>query len=119
LQLKIIAEHQDISAKYLEQLMAVLKSAGIVRSVRGPRGGYILAKNPSEIKVSECFDCLEGAIITTECVDNSSSCPRATDCIARQLWIEFQDAISNVLQSKTLQNLIDSCKSNSALDYQI
>ena len=72
LKLKAIAEHQEISVKYLEQLMAILKSTGIVRSVRGPNGGYVLAKSPNEIKVSDCFNCLEGPVITTECVDNSS-----------------------------------------------
>ncbi len=119
LHLKVIAEHQEISVKYFEQLMAVLKSTGIVRSVRGPSGGYVLAKNPNEIKVSDCFNCLEGPVITTECVDNSSFCPRTTGCIARELWAEVQDAMMTVLRSKTLQNLIDRAKENKALDYHI
>ncbi|MFH1615351.1 MAG: Rrf2 family transcriptional regulator [Planctomycetota bacterium] len=119
LQLKAIAEHQEISVKYLEQLMAVLKSTGIVRSVRGPSGGYVLAKSPKEITVSDCFNCLEGPVITTECVDNSSFCPRTTACVARQLWAEVQDAMMTVLQSKTLQNLVDRAKENKALDYHI
>ena len=119
LHLKAIAEHQEISVKYLEQLMAVLKSAGIVRSVRGPSGGYVLAKSPNEIKVSDCFNCLEGPVITTECVDNNSFCPRTKACVARQLWAEVQDAMMTVLRSKTLQNLIDRAKENKALDYHI
>ena len=96
--LRIIAKRQDISVKYLEQLMAVLKSAGIVRSVRGSKGGYVLAKTPAEIKVSDCFNCLEGPVITTECVDNNNFCPRTADCVARQVWAEVQHAVMSVLQ---------------------
>ena len=107
LQLKTIAEHQDISVKYLEQMMAVLKSTGMVRSVRGPSGGYVLAKKPSEIKLSDCFICLEGPVVTTECVDDCNLCSRAKQCITRDLWAEVQGAVMTVLQSKTLQNLID------------
>ena len=119
LQLKTIARHQDISVKYLEQLMATLKSAGIVRSIRGSRGGYVLAKSPGQIKVSDCFNCLEGPVITTECVENESYCARTDDCVARQIWTEVQKAIMGVLQSMTLQNLVDRTKHNKPLDYQI
>lgn len=119
LQLKAIAQHQNISVKYLEQLMTVLKSAGIVRSVRGPKGGYVLAKTPSEVRVSDCFNCLEGPVITTECVDNSRFCPKTAACVARQLWAEIQNAIMTLLQSTTLQSLIDRARENKALTYQI
>ena len=119
LQLKIIARHQEISVKYLEQLMATLKSAGIVRSIRGSKGGYVLARSPSQIKVSDCFSCLEGPVITTECVENESYCARTGDCVARQIWTEVQKAIMGVLQSITLQNLVDRTKHNKPLDYQI
>jgi len=119
LKLKLIAEHQEISVKYLEQLMAVLKSTGIVRSVRGPSGGYVLAKNPNEIKVSDCFNCLEGPVITTECVDNSSFCTRTADCVARQLWTDVQNTVMDLLRSITLQSLIDKTKKDKILDYHI
>lgn len=119
LQLKAIAEHQEISVKYLEQLMAVLKSAGIVRSIMGSKGGYLLAKPADQIKVSDCFNCLEGPVIISECVENSDYCHRTADCVARELWTEVQDAMMTVLRSKTLQNLIDRAKENKALDYHI
>ena len=119
LQLKAIARRQELSVKYLEQLMATLKSAGIIRSVRGSKGGYVLARSPGQIRVSDCFSCLEGPVITTECVDDNSYCPRTTDCVARELWSEVQNAIMTVLQSVTLQNLVDRKKNNRALDYQI
>ena len=119
MQLKAIAQAQGLSVKYLEQLMAVLKSAGLVQSIRGSKGGYVLAKTPSQIKISDCFNCLEGPVITTECVDNNDFCPRTADCVARELWAEVQNAIMVVLQSITLQNLVDRAKNNRALDYHI
>ena len=119
LQLKIIAQRQDISAKYLEQLMVVLKSAGFVRSIRGAKGGYVLAKTPNQIKLSEVFHCLEGPVTTVECVENEDYCRRAPDCAARQVWIQVQEAIDGVLQSITLQDVVDRAKGDRALDYQI
>ena len=119
LQLRVIARDQGVSVKYLEQLMAMLKSAGIVRSVRGSKGGYILAKSPNQIRLSDCFECLEGAVITTECVEDENLCERANDCIARQVWTEVQRAVIEVLESMTLQNLVDKSKKNEALNYNI
>lgn len=119
LQLKAIAQHQDISAKYLEQLMVVLKSAGFVRSIRGAKGGYVLAKAPNQIKLSDIFHCLEGPVSTVECVENEDYCQRAADCVARQVWTQVQEAIEGVLQSITLQDVADRAKADRASDYQI
>lgn len=119
LQLRIIARDQKVSVKYLEQLMAMLKAAGIVRSVRGSKGGYILAKSPEKIKVSDCFECLEGSVITTECVEDESYCERTNECIARQLWTEVQNSVMGLLQSMTLQSLVDKAKQNKAIHYHI
>jgi len=119
LQLKIIAQYQDISVKYLEQIIAILRSAGFVRSIRGAKGGYILAKAPNQIKLSDVFDCLEGPVTTVECIENEDYCARAADCIARQLWKQVNEAIKNVLQSITLQDLLDRAKDKRFLDYQI
>ena len=80
MQLKAVARRQDISAKYLEQLMAVLKSAGLVRSVRGAKGGYVLARPSNEIRLSEVFHCLEGTVTTVECVQDAECCQRAAGC---------------------------------------
>jgi len=119
LQLRIIAKRQDISVKYLEQIMAMLKSGDFIRSIRGPRGGYMLAKAPNQIKLSDVFDCLEGAVTTVECVKDDNYCARSVDCMAKQLWIQMQQAIGSVLQSTTLQDLVDRPKDKHSLDYQI
>jgi Rrf2 family protein len=119
LQIKTIAHRQDISVKYLEQLMAILKSAGFVRSVRGSKGGYILAKPANQIKLSDIFNVLEGSVTTVECLENENYCARVADCLTRQLWAEVQQAVMNVLQSLTLQDLVDRAKDKRALNYQI
>ena len=119
LQIKIIARRQDISVKYLEQLMAILKSAGFVRSVRGARGGYALAKAANQIKLSDIFNCLEGPVTTAECIEDESYCARVADCVVRQVWTQVQEAIINVLQSITLQDLVDRTKGSKTPDYQI
>jgi len=119
LQIKMIAQRQDISVKYLEQLMTILKSAGFVRSIRGSKGGYLLARAPNEINLNEVFNCLEGLVTTVECVRDSNYCQRTADCVTRQVWTQVQNAIKNVLQSITLQDLVDRTKDKEKLDYQI
>ncbi len=119
LQIKTIAGSQDISVKYLEQLMTILRSAGFVRSIRGSKGGYMLARSANQIKLSDVFDCLEGHVTTVECVEDTHFCERAEDCVARQVWAQVQDAIKNVLQSITLQDLVDRAKDKKMSNYQI
>jgi len=120
LQTKVIAQRQDMSVKYLEQLMSVLKMGGFVRSVRGSKGGYVLAKRPNQIKLSDVFNCLEGqSRLSIECIENEDYCARTADCAARQIWAEVEKAIETVLQSTTLQDLVDRMKGDGTLDYQI
>ena len=119
LQIRAIARHQEVSMKYLEQIMTILRSAGIVISVRGSKGGYVLARSPAQIRISDCFDCLEGSVVTTECVRDENYCARTKDCAARQIWIDVQIAVTEVLQSMTLQNVVDQARHDQSLDYQI
>ena len=119
LQLKVIATRQDISIKYLEQLMAVLRSAGLIRSVRGSRGGYVLSRAANQIRLSDILNCLEGPVTTVECVEDSDRCVRAAECAARQVWMKVQQAIDDVLQSITLQDVVDMAGDGKQMDYQI
>lgn len=119
LQLKVIAKRQAISVKYLEQLMAILRAAGLIRSVRGAKGGYILARPPSQVRLSDILHCLEGPVAIVECVENSERCARAADCAARQVWTRVQQAIEEVLQSITLQDVVEIARGEKQLDYQI
>ena len=119
LQLKIIAQHQDISVKYLEQLMAILRSSGFVRSIRGSKGGYMLAKAPNQIKLNEVLHRLEGTVTTVECVENEDYCSRSADCASRYLWMQVEQAIEKVLEAITLQDLVDKANGEKKLNYQI
>jgi Rrf2 family transcriptional regulator, cysteine metabolism repressor len=115
-QLKNIARQQQISVKYLEQLMTMLKSAGIVSSVRGAKGGYVLARPPGNITLSDCFVCLEGNVITVECVNNEAYCPRTGTCPAREVWEDVDKAVMDILKTTTLQDIINR---TGHLHYQI
>jgi Rrf2 family cysteine metabolism transcriptional repressor len=120
MQIKVIAERQNISNKYLEQLVAMLKTAGLVRSIRGPHGGYVLSKEPKEIKLVDVFKTLEGSTLTVECVEDEQICNNHSDCITRRLWMEINQAIIGVLESKTLGDLVEmSEKSGGKMSYQI
>jgi len=118
LQLKAIAERQDISVKYLEQLMSLLRSAGFVRSVRGSKGGYVLARPADQIKLSEIFRCLEGPVTTAECTEDESYCDRSADCAAREVWKKVETAIQDVLSSIKLSDLMQQPKTNTT-EYHI
>jgi Rrf2 family cysteine metabolism transcriptional repressor len=120
LQIKTIAEREDISNKYLEQLMSTLKASGIVRSIRGPKGGYLLAQDPSEIKLSKVVMALEGPLVIVDCIAHPEFCVRCTDCVTRQVWTEIHNAMTNVLESQTLQDLVDKThEGNKTTNYQI
>lgn len=121
LRIKSIGQRQGISVKYLEQLIAILKSAGFVRSIRGPKGGYILAKPPSEIKLADVFNTLEGPHVTVECFEHQT-CALCTNCATRRVWSEMQKAMVAVLESVTLQDLVDEAREKDGkqtINYQI
>ena len=115
-QLKDIALRQNISLHYLEHLITPLIGAGILRSVRGARGGVQLVKHPSEVKLSEVIQLLEGSITPVECVDNPESCPRSNLCVVRDVWSDLKKAVGGVLESTTLQDLVDRQKEKAQVE---
>ena len=104
--LKDVASRQDIPLSYLENLMGALRASGLVSTVRGMRGGYYLAKPPSEIRLSQIITALEGSVAPVECVDDSKNCRRAELCVARDVWCEVRQAIEGILDSITLEELV-------------
>jgi Rrf2 family protein len=104
--LKCIAEKQGISEKYLWQLLAPLKAAGLVNSLRGAHGGYILAKPPAQITLKEIVVTLEGSLLAVECVDVPESCSRIQSCVTRDVWKEVSEKVSHTLEAITLQHLV-------------
>ena len=108
--LKDIAQRQQISLQYLEHLITPLIAGGIVRSTRGARGGVWLVKPPEEIRLSEVIQVLEGSIAPAECVNNPGICSRSKFCATRDIWGELKEAMDEVLESTTLQDLVERQK---------
>jgi Rrf2 family protein len=108
--LRDIARRQQISLRYLEHLITPLIAAGIVRSTRGPKGGISLIKAPEEIRLSEVIQLFEGSMAPVECVDNPEICTRSELCATRDIWGEIKKAIDGVLESTTLQDLVEQQK---------
>jgi Rrf2 family protein len=109
--LKDIAQRQQIPLQYLEHLITPLIAGGLVRSTRGARGGVLLAKSPKEIRLSEVIQLLEGSIALVECVNNPGACSRSELCVTRDVWGELKKAMDGVLESTTLQDLVERQKS--------
>jgi len=106
LSIKEIAARQNISVKYLEQIIMHLKTVGPVTAVRGPKGGYLLSLPPSTISLKSLFEIFEGSSGIVECVPNPSECKRAGRCLSRKLWVILEKNISDTLGSLTLEDLI-------------
>jgi Rrf2 family cysteine metabolism transcriptional repressor len=105
--LKDIARRQEISLPYLEHLITPLVAAGLVKSTRGARGGVLLLKPPADIRLSEVVQVLEGPIAPVDCVNNPALCHRSAFCVTRDIWVELKEAMSQVLDSTTLQDLVE------------
>lgn len=110
-----IARRQDISVKYLEQLIIPLKKANYIKSVRGPKGGHVLAKPPEKITVGEIVELLEGGINLADCIENPDTCDRSETCLTRGIWETATKAMSQELNSITLSDMIKGHKSANEL----
>ena len=109
--IKDIAVKQGLSDAYLEQLFAQLKKTHLIKSVRGAKGGYVLTRDPSEITVGEVIDALEGPIEISPCVGGSNTdfkCGKTAVCATRGLWMDVHRSIRNVIDNRTLKDLVDS-----------
>lgn len=105
--LKSLAQRQHISVKYMEQLIPLLKLAGLVRSIRGAGGGYTLSKDAHLINLRDIIDALEGSIFPVDCVDNPETCERTKKCVTCEIWKEIQDSINNKMEALTLADMVE------------
>jgi len=101
-----IAERQGISSKYLHALLTSLKSAKLVRSVRGNGGGYALAREPADIRLNEILEALEGPFSLVDCVIDASVCERAEVCAVRDIWAEMNEMMESAMAKRTLKDLL-------------
>lgn len=109
--IKAIAARQEISIKYLEQIIALLNRAGFVKSERGSGGGYRLAKRPEEYTVGMILRLTEGSLAPVPCVEEKERCDRYHECSTITVWEKLNDAINHVVDNITLADLVDEQKS--------
>ena len=110
-----VAVRQEISERYLEQLVALLKKAGLVKSIRGASGGYVLAKNPSEISVGDILRALEGSLEPVKCAafdtTTGEGCMASDGCVTKYVWQKINDSINDTVNQIMLDELIQESKS--------
>ncbi len=104
--LKNISKEEDLSIRYLEQIIIPLKINKLVKSVRGAGGGYTLARDPSRITVCEIIEVLEGSCALVDCLEDPDICERIGECTTQVVWKEASDLLQNYFESKTLQDLV-------------
>lgn len=114
IELREIAKREDISLKYLEQVIVPLRTAGLVRSARGSKGGYSLARHPSEIYLKDLVETLDGPLNLIECLKDPKVCQKVPYCITRDIWQEVSEAIDGVFHSVTLEDMVRRKKEKEA-----
>lgn len=111
--IKSISERQHISEYYLEQLFSPLRKANLIKSIRGAQGGYILSREPKDINVADIMTVLEGPIEISECIEenNETLCNNIECCATRLLWSRIKKSLDSVMESTTLQDMVDDYNS--------
>jgi len=113
-QIKDISKRQEIPPRYLEQIFQKLKKANIVKSVRGPGGGYVLAKHPNKITVGDIIQAMWEPIDPVFCVDSETKqnkkCSRAEECVTRLVWKEAGEKITKLFDSITISDLCEKAR---------
>ncbi len=106
--IKKVSKRQDISEKYLEQIVAQLSRAGYVRSTRGAQGGYCLSMEPDQYTVGMILRLIEGNLSSVSCLeDNPNKCRRCNNCVTLEVWQQINDAVNNIIDHVTLQDLLE------------
>lgn len=106
-----ISRRQQISEKYLWQIVSMLKAAGLVRTSKGAHGGYALARSPSEVTLKDILDPLEGGCMLVDCVSRPEVCDRTGTCMTRTIWTELGQKLADVMRGITLKDLVEKALS--------
>ena len=118
--LKDIAERQDISKKYLEQIIPIFNKTDMLKTTRGAQGGYMLARSPEKYTVGEILRLTEGSLAPVECADQDPiACGRSSDCATLPIWQGLSKLINDYLDSITLQDILDQQRDHYMNDYMI
>ncbi len=105
--IKEVAERQEVSVAYLEQILNTLRKAGLILSVKGPGGGYLLSRGPAHINIGAVLNALEGPVAITSCLDPSEGCSRVDTCVTHLLWRSLGEKIEAFLNTITLDDLLN------------
>ena len=116
--IKAISQRQNISEYYLEQLFSPLRKAKLIKSIRGAQGGYVLNRDPKDIKVLDIMDVLEGPVEIAECIEGAT-CDNLDCCATRLLWKKIKESLDEVMESVTLQDIVNDYKSMNTKNSQI
>ena len=108
----VIAGRTSIPEPYLAQVLHGLSKNGIIKSVRGPQGGHLLAKAPSEIRLSKVMACLGGTETPVACLEDASSCIHVPVCAQREVWRNVAETVFKILDSTTIEDLVNRTRSN-------
>ena len=117
--LKDIALRQEVSKKYLEQIVPILNKSGFLKTNRGYQGGYMLAKTPEDITVGAVLRVLEGSLCPVDCVDGAGDCPRMARCATIGVWTRLKEAVESVVDHTTLADLAEEFRLKNPPDYSI
>lgn len=116
---KTIAEKQEISEAYLEQIMIPLKEAGLIRTIRGCRGGYALKRRPAEITMLDVIELFEGPLDLVRCEDGNEPCPRLAGCTTSKVWRHLSETLRREAKKITLEQIVKNARENNRPEYMI
>ena len=119
IQLNEIAKREEISEKYLSQIVILLRGAGLIRSVRGAKGGYLLSRDPAEITLKDIVEVTEGGLNILDCLNDEESCGRSGKCVTKQIWDRVTAVITETLENITLQDLAEQIQDSGKGMYYI
>jgi len=112
--LKAVARRQQISEKYLWQVVTPLKSAGLITATVGAKGGYMLARDPAKITLKDILEPLEGDCVLVKCTQRAGACRRSSACVAREIWQEVSRTLARTMETITLKTMIEKYKAKQA-----
>jgi len=104
---KDIAVHEEVTDSYLENILITLRNNGIIKAIRGAKGGFILNRPPSEITMLEVVEAIQGVLAPVDCLENPVICQRVESCITRPVWQKMQTAQREALAAVTIQELVE------------
>ena len=118
--LKDVAARQELSQKYLEQIVTQMSKAGLVKGVRGPQGGYRLARDPKDYSVGEILRLVEGSLAPVECLETEeNTCDKCASCATVDMWAGLYKVVNDYLEGVTLQDMVERANASAGNDYII